>query len=109
MGLKHSIPHDLGLEMGRKVTVKALESYRASFTEYNPQGRWVTEDRAEVSFSVAGKTLKGAVDVRSTAVDLELDVPFLFRPFKAVAIKVIEDEIRDWINRAKRGELDEEA
>lgn len=108
MAVKHSIPHDLGLELGRKVTAHALESYRASFTEYNPQGRWINENRAEVTFTVAGRTLKGAVDVRSTAVDLELTVPFLFRPFKAIAIGVIEGEILSWINRAKAGELDAE-
>ncbi|MCO4743204.1 MAG: polyhydroxyalkanoic acid system family protein [Proteobacteria bacterium] len=107
MALKHSIPHDLGLELGRKVTARALESYRDDFAEYSPQGRWVSADRAEVSFSVAGKTLAGAVDVKARVIELELKVPFLFRPFKSIAIGVIENEIREWINRAKAGELDE--
>lgn len=108
MALKHTIPHDLGLDLGRKATARALESYRDSFTEYNPQGRWVSENRAEITFTAAGRSLTGAVDVTARTVELELTVPFLFRPFKAIAIGVIEGEIKSWINRARAGDLDED-
>ena len=37
--------------------------------------------------------------------ELELDVPLLLRPFRAKAIEVLEQEVRAWIEKAKRGEL----
>lgn len=105
MGVKHRIPHDLGLDLGRRVTARALESYRDQFPEYAPTGEWVTPSRAEVRFAVTGRTLRGAIEVFADAVELELEVPFLFRPFKAAAVKVIEGEIRRWIGEAKAGRL----
>ncbi len=104
--MKHSITHGLSHEMARKVTQKALDSYRAKFSEYSPQGRWLSDDRAEVSFTVLGNTLKGAVDVLPDRVDLELKVPFMWRIFRGQAIKVIEGEINEWIAKARQGELD---
>ena len=109
MAMRHRIPHSLGAAMGRKVTTCALESYRDNFREYQPQGRWVSEQRAEVSFTVAGKRLTGAVEVFADAVELELEVPFLFRPFRKAAIRIIEGEIRQWIARAEAGELDDQS
>ncbi|MCB9764382.1 MAG: polyhydroxyalkanoic acid system family protein [Alphaproteobacteria bacterium] len=106
MAVKHNIHHGLAHELARRATRKALESYRDRFTEYNPQGRWVTEDRAELSFTVAGKTLEGVVQVGKSDVELELEVPLLFRPFRSAALQVIEKEILEWIQRAKQGEFD---
>lgn len=103
--MKHSIPHDLSHEQARDATRHALESYRARFAEYKPTGAWLSPDRATVQFTVAGKTLSGTVDVLPKHIDLELDVPLIFRPFRSVAIKVIEDEIREWIARARTGNL----
>lgn len=103
--MKHSIPHSLSHALARKATQTALDTYRQRFTEYQPSGEWVTPDRAQVRFVVMGKTLAGVVDVLPDRIDLELDVPLLFRPFRSAAMQVIEDEIRTWIERAKRGEL----
>lgn len=103
--MKHSIPHDLSHEAARDATRHALESYRARFSEYKPAGSWLGPDRATVQFTVAGKTLNGTVDVLPRQIDLELDVPLVFRPFRSIAIKVIEDEIRAWIAKARSGTL----
>ena len=43
--------------------------------------------------------------VQAHAIELELDVPLLFRPFRKKAISIIEAEVRAWIDRAKAGEL----
>jgi len=101
--MKHAIPHDLPHETARDVTRKALESYESQFPEYQPEGRWESDDVAILSFTVMGNTLNGRVEVRATEIELELrNVPFMFRPFRKAAIEVIEGEIREWIDRAKR-------
>lgn len=83
-----------------------MDSYRADFSEYSPTARWVSEDRALVSFSAVGRTMEGAVTVTSSAVELQLDVPLLLRPFKGIALKVVEGEIQRWLDRARAGEFD---
>ena len=104
--MQHRIPHDLDIDTARRATREALESYRKDFQEYSPTGEWHDDDNATVQFTVMGKTLKGVVQVGAEAVTLELkDIPFMFRPFRSAAIKVIDEEIREWIGRAKRGEI----
>jgi hypothetical protein len=54
---------------------------------------------------VKGVSLKGSLEVSASDIALDLDVPFLLRPFKGQALKVIEDEIRQWIGTAKAGQI----
>jgi len=106
--LKHSITHDLPHELACKATRLALDSYRDNFSQYSPTGKWLNDETAELSFTVMGNTLRGRVDMRPGAIDLDLKVPFMWRIFKKQAIKVIEGEIRTWIAKAKAGELDDQ-
>jgi hypothetical protein len=103
--MKHAVPHDLGQERAKKVAESALESYSKKFEKYEPRVNWVGPQRAEISFNVKGMKLTGALEVLDRSIDLDLDVPFLLRPFKGQAIHVIEGEIREWIQKEKKGEL----
>jgi len=103
--MKHAVTHDLDHETARRVTEHAFSSYKDRFTEYKPTMQWVSDRRADVGFTVKGMSLKGAFELSPGEIGLELDVPLLLRPFKGVAIKVIEDEIRKWVGKAKAGEL----
>ena len=106
MGMKHIIKHDLSPEQARKATDKAFETYRQKFADYNPTATWVNDKRAEISFSAKRITLDGAIELQPGQIELELDVPLLFRPFKGKAIAVIEESIQEWIAKAKKGELE---
>jgi hypothetical protein len=103
--MKHSVPHDLGQERAKKAAEAALKSYAQKFAKYQPQTRWTSENRADISFNVKGMSLGGAIDVQATTIDLDMEVPFLLRPFKNQAISVIEGEIREWIEKARKGEI----
>ena len=46
-------------------------------------------------------SLSGSLEVLERSIDLDIDVPFLLRPFKSQALGVIEGEINDWIRKAK--------
>jgi hypothetical protein len=50
-------------------------------------------------------TLRGTMEVLANAIEMDLDVPFLFRPFKGKALGVIEGEIKEWIAKAKQGSV----
>lgn len=103
--MKHSVPHDLDPETARRVAEKAWASYQQRFSEYSPTINWTSQQRAEVGFSAKGINLKGALELKPGEIELDLDVPFLLRPFKGKAISVIEEEIKKWIGVAKNGQL----
>jgi Putative polyhydroxyalkanoic acid system protein (PHA_gran_rgn) len=99
--MKHSVPHDLGQERAKKVAESALASYAQKYANYNPTVTWTSANRAELSFKVKGMSLSGVVEVLDRSIDLDIDVPFLLRPFKAQALGVIDGEINEWIKKAK--------
>jgi hypothetical protein len=103
--MNHSIPHDLDQATAKRVVDKAFEDYKKRFAEYDPTMRWARDDRAEIGFNAKGIRLSGAMTVAARAIDLDLDVPFLLRPFRGKAIEVIEDEVKKWIAKAKAGEI----
>jgi hypothetical protein len=103
--MKHAVPHDLGQDLAKKVADSAFASYAKKFGKYNPKSSWVSPNRANISFSVKGMTLSGTLEVSATTIEMDLDVPFLLKPFKGTAISVIEGEIREWIKKAKAGEI----
>jgi len=104
--MKHSVPHDLDMSLAKKVTEKALDGYANRFTDYNPKVNWVSDDEAHIQFSAKGITLKGVFNLRADRVDMDMDVPFLLKAFQKKAIKVIDEEIQEWIGKAKAGDLD---
>lgn len=104
---RHVIPHPLDLATAKKATEKAFAGYKERFASYNPTADWVSDTRAEIGFSAKGVKLDGAVELEPDQIVLELEVPFLFRMFQGKALKIVEEEITEWIERAKAGELDE--
>lgn len=105
MSVKHVIQHSLSEDQARKVTDKAFETYAQKFASYAPTADWVTPTKSNIGFSAKGMKLKGTIELKPEAVELALDVPFLLRPFKDRAIKVIDQEIREWIAKANQGEI----
>ena len=99
--MKHTVSHDLGQERAKKVTESALATYSEKFAKYNPKTTWTGPNRAQIAFSVKGMSLSGSVEVKDTTIDLDLDVPFLLRPFQGQAISVIEGEIKSWLAKEK--------
>jgi hypothetical protein len=103
--MKHEMAHDLPADVAKKVAEKAFDSYREKYAEYRPRLVWVSERHAEASFSVKGVSIKGKVELKARAIVFELDVPFLFRPFKSRAVAVMERELQHWTTKAEQGEI----
>ena len=101
--MKHVVTHDLGQEQAKRVADAAFAAYRARYSQYNPTATWVTDGKANISFNVKGMTMKGTIDVTPSTIEMDVDVPFMLRPFKGVALNVIEEEIKKWIAKAKSG------
>ncbi|MBK8173100.1 MAG: polyhydroxyalkanoic acid system family protein [Sandaracinaceae bacterium] len=103
--MKHSVSHDLDVATAKRVTEKAYEAYKEKFASYNPSMRWVSDSRAETTFSIKGSSLKGTFDILPREIQIDLEVPFLFKMFQSKAISIIETEIKKWVAKAKAGEV----
>lgn len=103
--MEHAVPHDLGPERAKKVAESAVASYEKRFEKYHAKARWTSPTKAEISFNVKGMSLSGTLEVQAKAIELDLDVPFLLKPFKGTAIGVIEEEIKSWLAKEKAGQL----
>lgn len=99
--MKHEVPHTLGQAKAREVAEQAFASYQKKFAAYEPKVNWKDTKNADISFSVKGMKLAGAIEVTDKAFVIDLDVPFMLRPFKGKALEVIEGEIREWMGKAQ--------
>lgn len=106
--MKHTIKHELPIDVAKKATQKAFESYAERFEKFNPTANWKSDYAATVGFEAKGIKLGGDIALREDAIDIEMEVPFLFKPFRAKAVTIIEEEIVKWIERARKGEFDNE-
>lgn len=106
--MKHKIPHDLDMDLARRATRAALEGYRKQFPQFSPGGSWRDDDNADVWFQTPLGRLEGTITVLSSAVQLHLTkMPWSVRPFRRQAVKIVEDEVKAWIQKAKEGTLDD--
>ena len=103
--MKHVVHHGLGFDTARKVADAAFASYQQRFSQYQPEARWANERHADITFKVKGVSLAGVIEVNERDIELDLDVPFVLRPFKGKAIGLIEEEIKKWIEKAKNGQI----
>jgi hypothetical protein len=101
--MQHIVPHDLDAATARRVDERAFEAYAQKFSDYEPAIRWASPTKAVITFRARGIALTGSMELVDKAVAIELDVPFLLRPFRGVAIEVIDREIRKWVAKAKEG------
>ncbi|MCB9584447.1 MAG: polyhydroxyalkanoic acid system family protein [Polyangiaceae bacterium] len=103
--MKHTVNHGLGKEKAVEVCKKAFDSYKERFAKYNPTANWVSDTKANIGFTAKGVNLQGGLEVNDSTIEMDLDVPFLLKPFKGKAMAVIEEEIQKWVGKAKAGEL----
>lgn len=101
----HSVSHDLGKDKAKEVAEAAFSSYKEKYSNYSPTRTWTSEYAADISFTVKGKTLDGNMKIHEDRIEMDLDVPFIFRPFKGKALSIIENEIKAWVAKAKDGQL----
>lgn len=103
--MKHTIDTGLDKARSKRAMDKAMDDYKARFAEYTPRYDWVSEDGGEFSFDAKGIKLGGTIKVRDNHVDVEMKVPLLFKIFQGRAMKVIEDQVVFWVEKAKKGEI----
>lgn len=103
--MEHRIEHDLSPELARKAVKGAVASYSEKLSQYSPTVAWQGEDQVDVGFKAKGISLSGTLKLVPNAVLVDMDVPFLLRPFKKTALDVIETQVKEWVRKAHAGEV----
>ena len=86
----------------RAAVDKAFAHYGTRYAAYKPHIKWHGKEKADVSLSAKGVTLKGHLILAPKKVLIEVKVPLLLRPFTKKAVSVIEGEMQKWLPGARR-------
>jgi hypothetical protein len=103
--MKHTIDTGLNVPDSKRAIEKAMDEYKARFAEYNPRFDWKTETSGEFGFKAKGVSLAGTISIRENKIDVDMDVPFLFKIFQGKAMDVIKEQVNVWVGRVKAGEV----
>jgi hypothetical protein len=105
LDMKKTIDTGLNVADSKRALTGAMDAYKARFAEYDPRFNWVSDTRGEFGFTAKGIEIGGNMEIRDNEVDVEMEVPFLFRIFQGRAMDVIREQIDLWVGKVKRGEV----
>ena len=105
--MQHAVEHQLDQATARRAAEKAYAVYSVEYAQFKPTANWTSDTHCDVTFTVKMVTLEGEMTLEPGKIMMDLDVPLLFRPFKKLALGYVEKEIRVWLDKAERGELDD--
>ena len=104
--MQHIIKHDLSPELAKKAAENAAEHYTEKWQKYDAKTTWLSDTKAEISFHVKGVNVAATIDMQPGQVVIDMQkVPLLLRPFKNMALNVVQKTMEQWIAKAKAGEL----
>jgi hypothetical protein len=103
--VKHTIRHDLPLDLALRTARAAVEHYRTRYARFEPKVRWIDEHKATIAFVAKRVPVEVCVDIRPGAIDIDIEVPFLLRIFRQRAIDRVEADFAGWLTRARAGEF----
>lgn len=95
--MKHTVHHDLNDDEAKTAVLRAMAQYRERYAEYSPSMLWSDDRRADLGFCFKGYRLSGHLELRPSAVDLDVDVPLPLRMFKRMAIAALDTEVRRFL------------
>ena len=105
--MQHIIEHDLSPELAKRAAEEASAHYSKKWQKYNAKATWTSDTHANIDFRVKGIHVAATIDLQPGRVVIDMkDVPLLLRPFKNMALEVVQSTMQKWITKAKNGELD---
>lgn len=99
--MKHAVPHPLSRTDAKRALDLAWSEYSQRFAKYSPQLDWLTAEHARIVFHALGKRTEAQVRVLEHALEIEMDVPFMARPFVGRATAAIDREVARWIAKVQ--------
>ncbi|MCC6525929.1 MAG: polyhydroxyalkanoic acid system family protein [Polyangiaceae bacterium] len=103
--MRHVFQHDLDPDLARRAADRAFQTYCERYARYEPRVLWDGDLKARCSFKAKGLRIFATLELRPREILVEIEVPLLLRPFRALALERVERDLRLWCDRARRGEL----
>jgi hypothetical protein len=101
--MKHILQTNLDLVTSKQIADRALGHYQQRLAKYQPTVHWLDYQHAEVHFRAKGINVTGKIEIRPGEVEIDLDVPFVFRIFRGAAIRILDEELRKLIAEHEAG------
>lgn len=95
--VKHTVSHPLSTADAKRAIEAAFGEYSTRFSGFAPQLQWLAAEHAQVGFQALGRRIVAQVRLRDQALDIEMDVPFMARPFLGRATAAIDREVARWV------------
>lgn len=99
--IKHDIHHGLSVDQAKQAAQLALQAYTQRYADKGLSARWTSDTRAEIEFTAKGTKVQAIVDVLPDVLRVDAQVPFVFVPFKGMAVKAVETEAQKWISQVR--------
>lgn len=95
--MQMSVAHALTAAETRSRVDRATGEYGTRHPHAAISVVWKDETHAAVSFTVRGKTIAVAMTLQDKRIEIEADVPLLFRPFEGMIRSRVETEAAKWL------------
>jgi hypothetical protein len=92
--VKHVIEHNLEIPRSKQLAERAFADYKRRYAKYSPKLEWLDERRAQFGFTAKGMSVTGTVELRTGALEVDMDVPFVLRVFKQPAMRILDREVK---------------
>ncbi len=100
--MQHIIKHALSPELAKKAAEKAAEHYTAKWEKYDAKTTWLSDTHAEITFRVKGVNVAATIDMQPGQAVIDMQkVPFLLRPFRNMALDVVQRMMEKWQRRLR--------
>jgi hypothetical protein len=96
--VKHSVQHPLSPSDAKRAIEAAFGEYSKRFAGFAPQLQWLAPEHAQVGFQALGRKIVAQVRLLDRALEIEMDVPLMARPFQGRATAAIEREVGRWVS-----------
>jgi hypothetical protein len=97
LAVKHSVSHPLSTVDAKRAIEAAFAEYSQRFSGFAPQLQWPAPELAQVGFTALGRKIEAQVRVLDRALEVDIDVPLLARPFLGRAKAAIDREVARWV------------
>lgn len=101
--MKHRFSHGSDPETVARAAKQAFSHYAALYPRYQLGLDWKNDASAVFNIEIKGMRVRGDLDIGASDVEVDLALPFLFRPFARRATDIVEREARAWIAKATTG------
>lgn len=97
---RHVFSHPLDNAGARVLIGQAFTHYAERYPSAKLQLKWTSDTHAELCGLARGLKLRARIELQVSRCVLDVDVPFVLRPFQDVAQRAIEREVKRWLERA---------